>query len=146
MMKRWPLALLSVLALLLTRCALVDDNADPPDEPALVVVEEGQRVVLPAFETTLRFVEKTEDSRCPVNVVCIWEGQVKILLEVSRSRQTPISFELVGFVSMEGNTEEPGVTHDALGLRFTLERLDPYPIDGVEPTDPATATIRVEAL
>ena len=72
-MKRWAIPLFSALALLVTGCALIDDNDDdaPPDEPAVVVVEEGQRVVLPAFETTLRFVEKTEDSRCPANVVCI---------------------------------------------------------------------------
>ena len=151
-MKRWAIPLLSALAMLfwLAGCSLLDDNdsADTPEEPAVVVLQEGQRITLPAFEATLTFVDKTEDSRCPANVVCIWEGQAKILLEITRSGQAPATFEMVGFVGAEGNADakEPGVTHKALGLRFTLERLDPFPIDGVEQTDPATATIRVEML
>ncbi len=151
-MMKTLLLLLSAPAILLglAGCAILGDNdaADTPDEPAVVVVQEGQRIALPAFEATLTFVEKTEDSRCAANVVCIWEGRVKILLDVARSGQEPASFEMVGFVGAEGNADakEPGVVHEALGLRFTLERVDPYPLDGVEQTDPVTARIRVEAL
>ncbi len=151
-MMKTLLLLLSAPAILLglAGCAILGDNdaADTPDEPAVVVVQEGQRIALPAFEATLTFVEKTEDSRCAANVVCIWEGRVKILLDVARSGQEPASFEMVGFVGAEGNADakEPGVVHEALSLRFTLERVDPYPIDGVEQTDPVTARIRVEAL
>ena len=151
-MMKTLLLLLSAPAMLLglAGCAILDDNDSPatPEESGVVVVQEGQRIALPAFDATLTFVEKTEDSRCPANVVCIWEGRVKILLDVARSDQEPASFEMVGFVGAEGNADakEPGVTHEALGLRFTLERVDPYPLDGVEQTDPVTATIRVEAL
>ncbi len=151
-MKRWILPLLSAPAflLLLAGCAIVDDNdaADTLDDPAVVVVQEGQRIALPAFGATLMFVEKTEDSRCAANVVCIWEGRVKILLDVTRSGQESASFELVGFVDVDGNdpASKPGVVHEALGLRFTLERVDPYPLDSVEQTDPVTATLRVEQL
>ncbi len=151
-MNRSALPLLSTLAMLLwlAGCAILDNNdsADTPEERAVVVLQEGQRITLPAHEATLRFVEKTEDSRCAANVVCIWEGRVKILLDVARSGQAPATFEMVGFVGAEGNdpSSEPGVVHEALGLRFTLERVDPYPIDGVEQTDPVTATLRVEAL
>ncbi len=151
-MNRSALPLLSTLAflLVLAGCAILDNNdsADAPEEPAVVVLQEGQRITLPAHEATLRFVEKTEDSRCAANLVCIWEGRVKILMEVARSGQGSVSFELVGFVDADGNdpSSDPGLVHDALGLRFTLENVDPYPIDGVEQTDPVTATIRVEAL
>ena len=148
-MKRWATLLLSASAMLLglAGCSLADDNdAAPPEERDGVVLQEGQRTVLPAYDATVTFVEKTEDSRCPANVVCIWEGQATILLEVTRSGQGSVSFEMVGFVGPDGNDPagESGVTHEALGLRFTLLRLDPYPLDGVEPADPATATIRVE--
>ncbi len=151
-MMKTLLLLLSAPAILLglAGCAILGDNdaADTPDEPAVVVVQEGQRIALPAFDATLTFVEKTEDSRCAANVVCIWEGRVKILLDVARSGQGSATFELVGFVDADGNdpSSEPGVTREALGLRFTLERLDPYPLDGVEQTDPVTARIRVEML
>ncbi len=147
-MKRSIIPLHSTLALLLllAGCSLLD-AADTP-EPAVVVAQEGQRIALPAFDATLTFVEKAEESRCPTNVTCVWEGRAKILLEFAWSGQAPASFEMVGFVGPDGNADakEPGVTHEAFGLRFTLERLDPYPIDGVDQTDLATATIRVEAL
>ncbi len=151
-MMKTPLLLLSAPAMLLwlAGCAILDDNdaADTPEERAVVVLQEGQRIALPAFDATLTFVEKTEDIRCPANGDCIWEGRVKVLLDVARSGQGSALFELVGFVGANGNdpSSEPGVVHEALGLRFTLERVDPYPIDGVEQTDPVTATIRVEAL
>ncbi len=144
------LLLLSAPAMLLwlAGCSLLDDNDDTPEESTVVVAQEGQRIALPAFDATLTFVEKTEDSRCAANVVCIWEGRVKILLDFARSGQAPTTFEMVGFVGPDGNADagEARVTHEALGLRFTLERVDPYPLDGVEQTDPVTARIRVEAL
>ena len=145
-MNRSAIPLLSALAMLLglAGCAILDENdSAAPEAEDVVVLQEGQRIALPAFDATLTFVEATEDSRCPANVVCIWEGQVKILLDLARSGQAPASFEMVGFVDPDGNGT---IRHEALGLRFTLERLDPYPIDGVEQTDPVTATIRVEML
>ncbi len=150
-MNKSAIPLLSALAMLLglAGCAILDDNdSAAPEAEDVVVLQEGQRIALPAFEATLTFVEKTEDSRCAANVVCIWEGRVKILLDVARSGQGSATFELVGFVDADGNdpSSEPGVTREALGLRFTLERVDPYPIDGVEQTNPVTATLRVEAL
>jgi len=150
-MNKSAIPLLSALAMLLglAGCAILDDNdSAAPEAEDVVVLQEGQRIALPAFEATLTFVEKTEDSRCAANVVCIWEGRVKILLDVARSGQGSATFELVGFVDADGNdpSSEPGLTREALGLRFTLERVDPYPIDGVEQTNPVTATLRVEAL
>ena len=112
-----------------------------------VRLEEGQSVALQAFDATLTFAEKLEDSRCPTNVTCVWEGQAKIVLTFARSGQAPVSFEMTGFVGPNGAPQDgPALTQDAFGLRFTLLRLDPYPLDGIDQTDPVTATIRVEAL
>ena len=112
------------------------------------VLQEGQPIALPAHDATLTFVERKEDSRCPTNVVCIWQGRVRILLEFARSGQAPVSFEMGGFVGPDGKAEaeEARVTHEAFGLRFTLVRLDPYPVDGAEQAGPVRATIQVETL
>ena len=119
-----PLHTLALL-LLLAGCSLLDDNdaADTPKESTVVVAQEGQHIALPAFDATLTFVEKTEESRCPTNVTCAWEGRAKILLEIARSGQAPASFEMVGLVGPDGNGT---IRHEAVGLRFTLERLDHY--------------------
>jgi len=147
-MKRLAPSLLGTLAplLLLAGCSTIDAAGRFAED--VVVLQEGRRIALAAYDATLMFVEKTEDSRCPANVVCIWEGQVKILLEFARGSQAPASFEMVGFVGPGGKADagEARVTHEAFGLRFTLVRLDPYPVDGVEQPDPVTATIQVEAL
>ena len=112
-----------------------------------VRLEEGQRVLLPAFDATLTFVEKTEDSRCAADVICVWEGAATVLLEFAPTGQTPRSFKMTGFV---GGTAYPygesSFSHEAFGLRFTLLRLDPYPLLHLEQTDPVRATLRVEAL
>jgi len=148
------------LALLVgfTGCTTVDDN-DPAaakeeeQEQALdtadevVAVQVGQRVTLPTYSASLTFAEKAEDSRCPKNVTCVWEGRVKIVLTFTVDGQTE-TFEMTGFVGPTGQEEgsPPRVVHEALGFRFALERLDPYPVDGAPQTDTPTATIRVERL
>ena len=42
----------------------------------------------------IEFGDVTEDSRCPVNVTCVWEGQVTVALNISRDGKEPGSFSL----------------------------------------------------
>ncbi|WP_299213435.1 hypothetical protein [uncultured Aquimarina sp.] len=35
------------------------------------------------FETkSIQFIKVTEDSRCPTNVTCVWQGQAKVLIGI----------------------------------------------------------------
>ncbi|MDP2885377.1 MAG: hypothetical protein Q8P51_10200 [Ignavibacteria bacterium] len=45
----------------------------------------GQRVVLQGTDLTLTFKDVTEDSRCPEGVVCVWQGNARILLGVNQT-------------------------------------------------------------
>lgn len=114
----------------------------------VVTLVEGESLALDSFDATLLFVERKEDSRCPLNVTCVWEGRASVLLTFTPAGQEPISFELTGFVGPDGyeDANVPRVTHDAHGFRFTLERLDPYPDHSIEQTNTAAVTIRVAAL
>src|SRR6185503_16034330 len=38
----------------------------------------------------VRFVNVTEDSRCPTDVQCIWAGQVSIMIEIARASDSHI--------------------------------------------------------
>jgi hypothetical protein len=50
----------------------------------------------PAIGLNLKFLSVVEDSRCPVGVNCIWEGNVRVRLQISLIRRNDNSevFEL----------------------------------------------------
>ena len=43
----------------------------------------GESVSIKGEELQIKFVEVTEDSRCPTGVVCVWEGRVSCLVEIT---------------------------------------------------------------
>ena len=43
----------------------------------------GQTVVATGQDLEIKFEDITEDSRCPKGVVCIWAGQVSVLVEMT---------------------------------------------------------------
>ncbi len=38
---------------------------------------------------TIKFMEVLEDSRCPKNTTCVWEGRARVLVEVSEKGKDP---------------------------------------------------------
>ena len=72
------LRLTAALAVLLA-CASVDSIiiAEPDVAFSLPV---GKTAGLAGSSTRLTFHQVTEDSRCPTNVVCVWEGDARIEL------------------------------------------------------------------
>ncbi|KAA3631846.1 MAG: hypothetical protein DWQ02_15775 [Bacteroidetes bacterium] len=65
-----------------------------------------------------------QDSRCPLNVVCVWEGQAEVKLSVKVSGEEPVALELINRVGY------PELGIDTLGnYIFTLEDVLPYPED-----------------
>src|SRR5687767_15795582 len=77
---------LAVLAVLVTlpACASVDSIiiAEPDVAFSLPV---GKTAGVAGSTTRLTFRQVREDSRCPTNVVCVWEGDAKIEVSVSRN-------------------------------------------------------------
>ena len=62
-----------------------------------------------------------EDSRCPTGVQCIWAGNGKVSVRLSKDKSEAVSVEL--------NTGEPkSSTYE--GYEVRLVRLDPYPKNG----------------
>jgi hypothetical protein len=53
----------------------------------------GQQVVLKDTNLTIRFLDVTEDSRCPVDVVCAWAGNARLEfeLQVSKKKKATVS-------------------------------------------------------
>jgi hypothetical protein len=127
-----------VLAFLVLAC-----NSTPtdPDSSALardvtVVVPFGNAKQV-TTDLRISFAQLVEDSRCPASVVCAWQGNGAIRLDVTTGR---------GAQSVTLNTAGGGFPREASvdGYTFTLVELDPQrqtpdPI----PVQQYRATIRV---
>jgi hypothetical protein len=83
----------------------------------------GQSIAITGEDLEVRFVEVTEDSRCPKNVTCVWEGRVSAVVEISAdgsSQQLKLT--------QPGLTEQPAVeAYEEYQLTF---KVDPYPEEG----------------
>ena len=58
---------------------------------------------------SIRFINVPEDSRCPEGVHCIWAGQARIDLEISKGDEEP---ETVQLISEDGKPELAEKTFD----------------------------------
>lgn len=95
----------------------------------------GQSVTLQNTNLRIKFKEVLEDSRCPLNAMCVWAGNARIVLDVNGTL-----FEL--------NTNlEPRAAFYA-GYKITLIRLHPYPNVETMPIQPEeySASLYVSAV
>ncbi|MBI3051897.1 hypothetical protein HYY74_05570 [Candidatus Woesearchaeota archaeon] len=81
-----------------------------------------------AAEFLIEFVGVVEDSRCPKNVMCVWEGQAVTQIKV---------IDVEGRTSVEQNLTlragHPGMASATVGLlNITLLSVEPYPGSEVE--------------
>lgn len=74
----------------------------------------------------IEFVAVAEDSRCPQGVDCIWEGNAKVRLRLTRGGGAPAEIEL--------NTNLEPQRSAAHGYEVRLTGLSPYP-KANEPVD-----------
>ena len=86
------------VALLLPLLAACNNGViDPPVSPSTVTAELGRefelkvgqtaRLTSVALQLTLRAIE--EDSRCPIDAVCIWQGNARARLEAQVGEDGP---------------------------------------------------------
>jgi hypothetical protein len=79
----------------------------------------GQTARLKSEDLAITFRDVLEDSRCPVDVQCVWAGHAKVALELSQSgkaRQT---------VELSSNLEPREAIYEGFRVRF--EGLLPQP-------------------
>lgn len=88
-------------------------------------------------ELVIRFAAVAEDSRCPEDVRCVWEGNAEISLVAAGLGRSPTDLSL--------NTN-PGFPTTAVHLGYTIRLigLEPYPRTDVDAPAPYRATLVVE--
>lgn len=72
---------------------------------------------------TVRFVSLEEDSRCPEGTNCVWAGNAKIKVEISRNGRNKQTFE------MNTNTGAKGASYG--GYAIELISLTPIPKENI---------------
>ena len=95
-------------------------KASPGQEFSLAV---SQRAELTGEDLIVTFKDVSEDSRCPKNVTCIWEGRAVCNLTVQK---TGVTGELV--LTQPGLTLTPA-TQEYQGYQYSF-RVEPYPEAG----------------
>jgi len=83
----------------------------------------GQTAYFESSGITIRFANITEDSRCPSDVTCIWEGQVSTLVSFSDSKSSS-NFTL----TLRGSGSADNSSKKAFnGYELRLVDVQPYP-------------------
>lgn len=128
------------LALLVAACGLsTGPGTAGEDGPQTVELAVGEEASVPGTVVRVAFLGVEEDSRCPVDVTCVWEGDAAVRL---------------GLTAGSGPTHLH-VLHTALepeavdfnGLRVTLVEVAPEPREGEPvPVDDYVVTLRLEPI
>ena len=145
-----PLALLLIAAGCGSTQPLSDDAETSPGPTPEGTAGLGEPFTLELGASTvvdghmLRFDHITEDSRCPSDVDCVWEGRATINLSlISGDTVDGVQLSIPGFVGMDSEPQ-PQQSAVVTGYTITLLQLDPYPSqDGVDVEITPMATLRV---
>lgn len=115
-MRGLKILLLSLLSLSCARQAPFEPTTVArPDTP--FSLRPGQEAVIQGTSLRLYFVGVPEDSRCPVDVECVWAGDARLRLRLEDPTRPDLEFDL-------HTTLEPQSVVVA-GYRVTLQRLEP---------------------
>ncbi len=69
---------------------------------------------------SVSFTELLEDSRCPANAICVWQGQARVQLEISENFEV-IKPELVNGAVLNNQSSKVNIGH------YTIELLKVIP-------------------
>ncbi len=100
----------------------------------------GQTARIEEAGLEIRFVDVTEDSRCPTNtgIQCVWAGRAVMLFEATQDGGAPESVT----ATLEGGLSQPVSTG---GYTLTVNSLSPEPGAGADvPEDRYVARVTVQ--
>jgi hypothetical protein len=123
MLKRFSLLIPLVLILVLTVGCTGTPNVKLDTEFALSI---GQSARINSESMVIKFIDVTEDSRCPKDVQCIWAGRVSCDIEITRDG---ISNRII--LTQPAQTTGSGNTFE--NYLFDV-KVSPYPETGKEIT------------
>lgn len=96
----------------------------------MITIGLEKQVKIPNSKVSLQFKEVVEESRCPVDVTCVWEGIAIVNIEaISGNEKT--TFQVANRDFLQKNVMK---SFSFSGYKFTLVELRPQPGGKEEPT------------
>jgi hypothetical protein len=131
------LGVLFALLVLACNSSPTDPGGSVPVRDATIVVQFGNSTQV---NTDLRvsFAQVVEDSRCPASVVCAWQGNGAIRLDITTGRGAQsATLNTAGGTAFPREASVAGYTFTLVGLDPQRQTPDPMPVQQYR------ATIRV---
>jgi hypothetical protein len=107
-----------------TKASFTTDSSAPGAQSGSVEVkiDLGDTVDGGSEDLRIGFLDVTEDSRCPANVVCVWAGRANVLMGVVAGASVPMFYEVQFGGGAEGDGSVTAGDHT-----IKIVALDPYP-------------------
>lgn len=99
-------------------------NASVQEGVTVITLEETVQIA----NLNIYFKQVIEDSRCPTQVTCIWQGRVKILVETYSEGEDRMQHEIIFGKLRAGETENHSFYSDAK-VELKATAVNPYPVD-----------------
>ncbi len=99
-----------------------ENTMEKTENRGIVYLKEGEKKFLDEYKMSITFKQILEDSRCPEDVNCIWEGVAKANIEIMGKSGRPLPLQL-----STSNNEIRGY-HNSVnfdGYNITLVELTP---------------------
>lgn len=126
------------LLLLMSNCKTQSKQADTTVSTNNTITINHQKTVkIPNSKISVKFNEVLEDSRCPIDVTCVWEGIAVVDLEASIGNEKT-NFQIGTRDFIQNNVVN---SFSFSGYKFTLTSLKPQP--GAKP-ETLSVTLKYE--
>ena len=120
-MMNFKLLILVPVLLLMSNCKTQSQTQTSGDNTLTIGINE--KTTIPNSKISLEFKEIVEDSRCPVDVTCVWEGIAIVNMDATNGNQK------TNFQISNQNLEDKNITRSisVSGYKITWQQLKPQP-------------------
>jgi len=107
-------------------CAVgLAQNEEPVEVPQILIrIPLGETAKI--GDATVKFVQVLEDSRCPLDVTCIWAGRARVQLEVALKDKEAVQKVVIIGQTRPGESRNQ-VLFDSEGTYLKANAVTPYP-------------------
>lgn len=94
-----------------------------------LILKLGDKATIDSNGIVIKFLTVSDDSRCPLDVICVWQGKASVIINIQVDGQDYGNYEL----STEGNRNSVTVNQ----YNFQMKEILPYPtsIEKAKPSD-----------